>query len=367
MVLRIEQDHSRFKEIIRGRIRRDLRKYMSKGELIGKKGNKFVSIPIPQVEIPSFVFSPQQVGGVGQGEGEVGKVLGAEPQDGPGQAGNQPGQHILEVEVSLEELAKILGEELELPRIQRKGRKEIITKRDKYTGISSTGPESLRHFKRTFKQAIKRQIAAGSYSAGSPIVVPIREDRRYRTWKRVPEPESNALILYMMDVSGSMGEEQKEIVRIESFWIETWLNSQYKGTQSRHIIHDAEARQVDMDTFYHTRESGGTVISSAYKLCAKLIEEEFPPEEWNIYAFHFSDGDNWSQGDTEECLQILKSKILPHVNLFCYGQVESPYGTGQFLVDLKDSFSETSNVVLSRIENKEGIYSSIKEFLGKGV
>lgn len=366
MVLRIEQDHNRFKEIIRGRIRKDLRKYMSKGEMIGRKGKHFVSIPVPHVDIPHFFHAPQQVGGVGQGEGDIGTVLGSDPQEGPGQAGNLPGQHILEVEVSLEELAQILGEELELPNVERKGKKEIISTKDKYTGIAPVGPETLRHFKRTYKQALKRQVASGTYSPDNPIVVPVREDRRYRTWKRVAEPESNAVIIYMMDVSGSMGDEQKEIVRIESFWIETWLDYQYKGILNRHIIHDAEARLVDSDTFYHTRESGGTVISSAYKLCAQLIQEEFPPEEWNIYAFHFSDGDNWSQGDTEECIEVLKTRLLPHLNLFSYGQVESPYGTGQFLVDLKEAFNDTENVALSRIENKDGIYDSIKEFLGKG-
>ena len=366
MVLRIEQDHQRFHQIIRGKIRRDLRKYMSKGELIGRKGKNFISIPLPQIEIPRFQFSPRQVGGVGQGEGDIGTVIGQEPQSGTGEAGNLPGQHILEVEVSLEDLARILGEELELPRIQPRGRRQILTRKDRYTGIASTGPETLRHFKRTFKEALKRQIASGKYSSNQPLIVPIREDKRYRTWRAIPYPESTAVIIYMMDVSGSMGEEQKEIVRIESFWIETWLQSQYKGLQSRHIIHDAEAREVDAKTFYHTRESGGTVISSAYKLTANLIQEEFPPEDWNIYAFHFSDGDNWSQGDTDECVEILKQRILPHVNLFCYGQVESPYGTGQFFNDLKEAYPETENLVASRIENKEGIHASIKEFLGKG-
>ena len=99
----------------------------------------------------------------------------------------------------------------------------------------------------------------------------------------------------MMDVSGSMGDEQKEIVRIESFWIDTWLRRQYHGIESRYIIHDAMAKEVDRDTFYHTRESGGTMISSAYKLCAKMIDDEYPAASWNIYPFHFSDGDNWGR------------------------------------------------------------------------
>jgi uncharacterized sporulation protein YeaH/YhbH (DUF444 family) len=171
----------------------------------------------------------------------------------------------------------------------------------------------------------------------------------------------------MMDVSGSMGQEQKEIVRIESFWIDTWLRSQYDGLETRYIIHDAVAREVDQNTFYHTRESGGTIISSAYKLALKLVEDEYDPNEWNIYAFHFSDGDNWSSNDTQECLGLLSNQLLPNLNLFCYGQVESEYGSGQFLRDLNERFEEKEEKVLSsRIESKEKIFDSIKIFLGKG-
>jgi uncharacterized protein len=266
----------------------------------------------------------------------------------------------------MEELAEILGEELALPRIEPRGKKNIVTTKDKYTGIRQAGPESLRHFKRTYKQALRRQIASGSYNYKRPVIVPVREDRRYRTWKQVPLPETNAVVLYMMDVSGSMGDEQKEIVRIESFWIDTWLRKHYKGLETRYIIHDAVAREVDRDTFFHTRESGGTMISSAYKLALELIETDYAPSSWNIYPFHFSDGDNWSADDTRLCVEILQSRILPAVNLFCYGQVESPYGSGQFIKDLKESVGSRENVSLSEIADKDAIYPSIKAFLGTG-
>ena len=108
------------------------------------------------------------------------------------------------------------------------------------------------------------------------------------------------------------------------------------------------------------------MISSAYKLCSQLIDDHYPPEEWNIYPFHFSDGDNWSADDTRLCIDILQNRILPAVNLFCYGQVESPYGSGQFIKDLKDAFGERENVALSEIADKEAIYASIKTFLGAG-
>jgi sporulation protein YhbH len=370
MSLKIDQDHSRFRNIVRGRIRQNLRKYISQGELIGRKGKDLVSIPIPQIDIPRFRFSDRQQGGAGQGDGDVGDPVGGDGQEQEGEGGRKAGQgsgeHVLEVDVTLDELAAILGEELELPDILDKGKSKIINEKDRYTGIRRVGPESLRNFKRTYREALKRQIAMGSYAPDRPLVTPIPDDKRYRSWKTISEPVANAVIVYMMDVSGSMGDEQKEIVRIESFWIDTWLQKQYKGLESRYIIHDAVAREVDRDTFFHTRESGGTMISSAYKLCAQLIDDHYPPEEWNIYPFHFSDGDNWSMDDTLFCVQLLKEKILPRVNMFAYGQVESPYGSGQFIKDLREHFGKDERVVTSEIRDKDAIVGSIKEFLGKG-
>src|SRR5271169_5297310 len=286
---KIERDHQRFRKLVRGKVKSNLSKYISRGEMIGKKGKDLVSIPLPQIEIPQFRYGNKGSGGVGQGEGDVGQALGPPQGDGKSGAGDQPGGHIQEVELTMEELASILGEELALPRIEPRGKKNILTTRDKYTGIRQAGPESLRHFKRTFKRALKRQIAAGLYDPLQPMVIPVREDKQYRSWKEVNKPESVAAIIYMMDVSGSMTDEQKEIVRIEAFWIDTWLKAHYQGIENVYIIHDAVAHIVDEHTFYHTRESGGTKISSAYELADKLITQKYPADQWNVYAFHFSD------------------------------------------------------------------------------
>ena len=164
MVLNIEQDYLRFRQIVRGKIKQDLKKYISQGELIGKKGKDYVSIPIPQIEMPNFRFGRRNTGGVGQGEGDPGTPLspGDVDENGSGQAGNSPGAHILEVDLTMEELAQILAEELELPRIAPKGSARLKTERDHYSQVSKVGPESLRHFKRTYKEALKRQITAGT-------------------------------------------------------------------------------------------------------------------------------------------------------------------------------------------------------------
>ena len=231
---RIKQDHSRFREIVRGRIRQNLKKYISRGELIGKQGNDQVKIPLPQIDPPRFKYDPRDGGGVGQGNGKPGDSLGkgeGEPGEGSGEAGEGEGSKALEVDVTLAELAELLGEELQLPRIEPRGAKQVVTERDRYTGIRNVGPDSLRHFKRTYKEALKRTISTGAFNPQNPLVLPVRHDMRYRTWNTVSSPQSNAVVIYMMDVSGSMGDEQKEIVRIESFWIDTWLRSQYKGSR----------------------------------------------------------------------------------------------------------------------------------------
>ncbi len=367
MVRKIERDENRFKQIVRGKIKTDLRKYISQGEMIGRTGGEFVSIPLPQIDIPEFRYGSKGRGGVGQGPGDVGTPIGrsGEGEPGAGQAGDAPGQHILEVELTLDELAQILGEGLCLPRIEPKGRANIIEEKDKYTGIRQAGPESLRHFKRTFKKALKRQIASNTYDPADPMVIPVREDKLYRSWNPISLPTSNAIVFYLMDVSGSMTDDQKEIVRIEAFWIDTWLKSQYDGVTTRYIIHDAVAREVDQHTFYHTRESGGTRISSAYNLANKIIDAEHPPTDWNIYVLHFSDGDNWGE-DNRNCISLLRDQLIPKCNLFGYGQVESPYGSGEFLRELEEAFENVPNLALSEIRSKEGIYDSIKEFLGKG-
>jgi uncharacterized sporulation protein YeaH/YhbH (DUF444 family) len=364
-VLTIDRDLQRFRDVVRGRVRRDLRRWMGQSELFGRKGDDVVSIPIPQIELPRLRYGENQKGGVGQGQGEPGDGAG-EPSDGAGAAGGATAEHLLEVDLSIDELATILGEELELPRIEPRGGAGVDAVKARYTSIARRGPESLRHGRRTFKEALKRQIATGSYDPARPSVVPVRDDRRYRAPVLVPQPLARAAALYLMDVSGSMGTEQKAIVRNEVFWIDAWLRKHYQGFEARFVIHDAEAREVDRDTFFRTREAGGTVISTAYALAADLIEADYPAEAWNVYAFHFSDGDNLGHKDNEVAVGLLRARLLPRLNQFGYVQTESAYGSGRFFQVLAEAFADDDEVVLSRVPNRDAVLDSIRALLGKG-
>lgn len=361
----IEKDYQRFRQIVKGKIRGDLRKFLTRGELLGKEGKNLISIPVRGVDLPHFRFGDNNDGGVGTGEAGVGDNVDGQG-DGKGAGGTNPGAHIMEVEVSLDELADILAEELQLPRIEPRGKHVITSKKERYSGLRQTGPESLRHFKRTFKHALRRQIMSGTYNPDSPRIVPIRRDRRYRSWKTVLKPQSNAVLVYMMDVSGSMGDEQKELVRLEAFWIDAWLRRNYEGIDSRYIVHDVRAQEVDRDTFYRLREDGGTKISSAFRLAKHLLDQHYQPDEWNIYLFHFSDGDNSSETDSRECCRILREQLLPQINMFGYCQVASAYGSGNFINVIHEHLDDCDNVITSRVNNKDDIYDSLKTFFSKG-
>lgn len=365
MVLSIDKDHQRFRQIVKGKIRDDLRKFLGKGELIGREGKDLISIPVHSVELPNFRYGDNS-GGVGMGDGEEGDGLG-QPGDGHGnQGGEEQGRHILEVDLRLDELADLLGEELGLPRIEPKGRHNISVERDKYSGIRKVGPEGLRHFKRSYKEALKRQIMLGSYDGSRPVIIPEKRDIRYRSWKETKTPRSNAVIVFMMDVSGSMGEEQKELVRIESFWIDTWLRKNYDGIETRYIVHDVGAKEVDKHAFYHLREDGGTRISSAYACCRDLLNKHYDPADWNTYLFHFSDGDNSSEADNRQCVKLVRDELLPACNQFGYCQVASAYGSGNFINVLHEHLRGDDRVITSRVNTKDDIYDSIKTFFDAG-
>ncbi len=360
----IEGDRERFRQIIRGEIKKQLHHLITDGELTGRVDGKTVSIPLPSIELPRFRFGDNRSGvGAGNGEADAGRS-GPGDLSREGQAGDQAGAHTLEVEVSLDELAEVLGETLELPRIQPRGSEQLETEHARYSTTSRSGPESLRHGRRTFVRALKRLIISQGYRAERPIIIPEREDRVYRAARKKTKPFANAVIIYAMDISGSMGHEQKEIVRQTAFWLDTWLRHHYPKLERRFLVHDAAAKEVSEEEFYTLHEGGGTRISSVYQLALETLGQ-FPRESWNAYLFHFSDGDNWS-GDSVQCEQILREGLLETLNLFAYAQVESRYGSGEFLGFVETKLAEFEQVKSTNIPNKSGIMNAIRTFLGTG-
>ena len=357
--LGIEPDVKRFRDIVKGKVREDLTEYITSDEIIAQHGNDMISVPVKEITIPRFIFGANDKG-VGEGEGEDG--------DGPGgrRGGTGEGKHLREEKFHIEELADLLGEELKLPRIKPRLTSGLEDAVPRYEGISRRGPPALRDHKRTFKEALKRAVAEESYDDQDPSIVPIKDDFRYRSARLKPRPKTNAVIFYVIDVSGSMGEEEKSLARNTAFWTDAWIDRQYQGTEKCYIIHDVSAKVVDRDTFFTTRESGGTVISSAYQLAKEQMFGRFSPDEWNIYLFHFSDGDNSSPADSQKALDLLKQDILPYVNLFGYVEIGASRTGGGFIEFLQPHLQDQEAAVLTHMGDRNDIIPVIKDLLGTG-
>jgi hypothetical protein len=379
---RIRKDLERYKRIVRGEIRKNLKDLIESGEIVGQRGRDIVKIPIKSIRIPEFRYDPRDAGGIGSGEEELGQPIRLdENADLWGQPGQGGGPHFPEVEIELRELAEILGEELELPRIQPKGERRWVQSGEDYTDVSVVGPETLLMKRRAYREGLKRQFLLNGSDGKAPpssekipatlrpplLVTPIKEDKRYLHSEPEPEPQTNAVILFMRDASGSMSGEKTEIIRQENYWIDIWLRTHYDNVERVYILHDYEAQEVDEKEFYELSTGGGTRISSAYELCAKVIERRYCPEQWNIYPFHFSDGENWI-GDTENfCVPLLQKELLPRCNIFCYGQVTlGRHSPGLHLVKLEEHLGQDERWVSSIISGRQDILRSIKDFLGKG-
>lgn len=380
---KIEKDRKRFIDIVKGKIKQDLKKYFKPGKIIlPKVKGQSVGIPIHKIDLPTFRYGNNH-GGVGQGQGQPGDDLGPISQK-PGegeeekQAGEGHGQEII-IEFTQEEILELL--KAELPNIQPKGEKMIVSEEKKYTDIRKIGPLSLLHRKRTFKEALKRQMASGQYSLENLKIIPIKDDERYKAQQNIEKPQNNAVLIYMRDVSGSVSFEEREIISYICFCSELWLRSQYDALETAYIVHDTEAKRVETQKeFLEIDFGGGTYISSGHKELIKLISERFPPVLWNIYVLYFSDGMNWGEDDNI-VIELLKKDILPVVNQYAYGEVDiyrwwwggrakdsGKFSTpGNFGYRLANEFTATEpKVVWASLSKIDDAIDAFKKFYGHG-
>jgi len=367
----MEQDHRRFKNIIRGKIRRDLGKYVKDGGIVRKyvdnQGNEkeIVRIPLPRLDTPRFRFNDRQQGGVGQGDGEEGDPLSGEEGDESGQAGDKPGEHGFE-EFTMEEFVDLMATELELPDLTKDGKKHIVGVKFKYNNISRHGPPGMRHPKRTLRENLKRQIGSGTYDPKNPVLIPERPDFRYKSPNPVVIEDLQAVIIYIMDYSGSMSDKEKANARLLSSWISRWIGRNYKGTDERFIIHDVNAQEVEKEAFFTTTSGGGTIISSAYRLFLQIVGG-YDIDQTNFYVVQFSDGENMDS-DYMGCKKLMAEDILPIVNMFGYVQVKNPTGYARFKDVIRDAAKNSKfpermrQTVMTELDH---VINSLKDLFGK--
>ncbi|MEP7270454.1 MAG: sporulation protein YhbH [Acidobacteriota bacterium] len=365
-------DQERHKERIKDAIRRNLGSIVSNESIILSNGRRTVKVPMRSLDEYKFRYDHRKRKHVGQGDGEtkVGDVVGREDPggqgQGTGQGGDNPGQDYYEAEVDIDEIAALIFEDLHLPFLEEKARQAVQSKTTRFTEIRRTGPLSNLDKRRTMLENLRRQAREGTGTKLGPFK---KEDLRFKSWEEDLRYESNAVVLALMDVSGSMGEFKKYIARSFFFWMVRFLRTKYDHVRIVFISHHTEAREVTEEAFFTQGESGGTVVSSAYRLAIDLIAERFPPSDWNIYPFHFSDGDNY-YSDNEEAVR-LADHLIETCNLFGYGEIgEEGAGSyrrssGALLSIFNDRLKNKDRFIGVRIDDKEEVYPALKQFFGK--
>ncbi|MBF0529205.1 MAG: DUF444 family protein [Deltaproteobacteria bacterium] len=289
----------------------------------GKGGkDKIVVVPTTVEEklIHDKAVKPAEDQTGGQGEGQEGEVIGESPvheEPGAGGAGSgEGGPH--EIESNAFDLGRILTEKFELPNLKEKGKKRSLTHYTYDMTDRNRGFGQLLDKKATLRQILETNITLGNVPDVTDVdltnflIAP--SDLVYRVLSREIDYQSQAMVFFLRDYSGSMSGKPTELVVSQHLLIYSWLYFQYaRHVESRFILHDVEAKEVpDFYTYYNTRVAGGTKVASAYHLVNEIVDHENLIQDYNIYVFHGTDGDDWDTGGKEAIPEL--TKILTYAN-----------------------------------------------------
>lgn len=424
----LREDLERFKKIGEEE-REDLKEFVNYGN-ISSSSSDSISIPVKIIDLPEFEYDQYSMGGVGQGEGEVGDPVDVGEEEGDeegedGEAGDEEGEHG-HYEMDAEEFAQELDDRLGLD-LDPKGKKvKEITEGALVEKVRS-GPDATVDFEDLYKKGLKRELAlyfdedyvrevmkvegmgvqrVFDWARGQNIplskawvkeefdAIPAEEKTKYdsiedieREYQRRPaskdlesvqlreedkrhkhpevtkEYEKNAVIIFIRDVSGSMGEDKRELVERVFTPLDWYLTGKYDEATFHYIAHDASAEEVQREKFFGVQSGGGTRISSAYELTKELLDETYPWSEWNRYVFAAGDGENYRGNTQDEVIPLMKDI---QCNLHAYVEVDSnsrSWGGGEHGELLEDEFGEDSNVAITYLDSKDGVMDSIEEIL----
>jgi len=417
-----KKDAERHRQKIDDAIRKNVKDVISEESIITRRKGKKVRIPVRGMRDYRFIYgsNDQNAGGVGQGEGEAGDIIDSQPKPGgPGEgdkAGDQKGIDYMETEVDIDYLIEIMFQDLGLPWIDEKTKKEqLVPNGWKFESISKIGIQPRLHKKRTMIEAIKRMVmfeqeivaetgcdddtarraliqTIGDINEAiklvedgdvddtiDPTIIIEDDDMRFKQIEPDVELQSQAVVICMMDVSGSMTTDKKYLARSMLFWLTEFLKKMYDNVQIRFIVHTTEARLVDEDTFFHKGESGGTACYTAFEKANYLIDTEYPVSDWNVYCVYISDGEDW---DPAKTVRTMDEMVQKKVNMLSYVEIafdSGPWGwSDQSLlkeIQGKWDFVETQDagtkfyrndqnrILLSVIKSRDHVYPALKHML----
>ena len=377
---RSANDRSRHRKKIERAIKDGIYNIVAEESIIGKEGKKKFRIPVRGIKEYRFVYGDNGSKRVGSAQGKdvkrgqvIGKKQDAKPGPGDGnKPGQEKGEEYYEVELTLDQLSEYLFKDLELPNLERKDKASVTSKKIKRHGYRTKGIRPRLDKKKTVIEKLKRKNKKKLYDESSG---PTKDDEgfsfhesdlRYRHYKIHEKKTSNAVIFFIMDISGSMTRDKKFLARSFFFLLYHFIRARYDKVELVFLAHDVEAYEVTEEQFFGRGSSGGTLVSSALTMTDDIISKRFHPNSWNVYVFQCSDGDNWPS-DNERAVELAK-KVATKVQFFGYCQIEpseerATWNREYALSNIYESLV-SPKFRISEISKKEHIWPAFRSFFG---
>ena len=366
-------DRRRHKGKIEKAIKEGIHDIIADESIIGKDGKKKIKIPVRGIKEFRFVYGEnKKVGSAGDKEIKKGQKIGDGKKKKKGRRrgdkkpGNETGEEFYEVEISIDEMAKYLFDDLELPDLEKKAFANIMNEKIKRKGYRQKGIRPRLSKKETIKNKIKRKLKAtrsGIFNPEDEERFPFHEsDLKYKHIEVTKKKTTNAVIFFTMDVSGSMSMTRKFMARSFFFLLYHFIRYRYNKTEIVFISHTTEAWEVDENQFFTRGSSGGTYISSGVAKTLEIIKDRYPKSSWNIYSFHCSDGDNWST-DNAKALRLTE-ELKSYCQLLSYIQIQGKSAfSSERMADIYSTISD-SKFKIAEVENKDDIWPQFRKIFG---
>ena len=379
----------------------DIIKNTNVKDLTSSNGN--IKVPVKGIGEPQFHYDKDSgdkknvhPGNKEYTEGDtIEKPKGGQGKGQKGSKDGDPTEDEFSVTISREEFLDYFFADLELPDMVKKHLNSIVDFKQKRAGYSNYGNPSKLNITRSYKNSMARRMAVGMFfdkkikeiedklktETDLVLIVELEKeldklkkmklsvsfmeevDLQYNNFEKVAVPVTSAVMFCVMDVSGSMGEKEKDIAKRFFMLLYMFLTKQYERIEMVFIRHTTVAKEVNEEEFFNSRESGGTVVISALELMSKIIKERYS-KDWNIYAAQASDGDVWDRSDAQDCARILDADILNSVQYMIYIEI-CRRSEGDLWQSYKRIADKRSNFEIGKIDEVGGIWKVFQDFFKK--
>ena len=356
------RDWLRHNEKVRESVEKSLPNLIAGPDVLSGSGGGTVLVPVRLAEHARFrLRDPESETGAGQGAGEPGQVLRpGQPQQGDekgSEAGSGNGDLQFVLELKIEDVLDWLWEELKLPDLKPK--QSAREEDDEYVreGWDKRGVRSRLDRRRTVKQAIRRRAIQTNPAPFTD------DDLRFRQLKKRQRPATNAAVIFALDVSGSMGETERQLAKTFFFFALQGIRRQYSKVETAFIAHSAEAWEFNESQFFQTSGTGGTVSSTAFKMSQEVMRDRYDPSQYNVYVFYASDGENLVD-DREPATESLR-ELCGGLNYGGFIEIRPAYGISpetEMAGVVSRLQQENLPLGMARVTNRDDVWNALRQF-----